>query len=98
MIKCPTHSPFTASKMSNCAIITLEGESALTHPPPHGQTHTPLPSHMHMLTHPPPACTCKLNPTRTHQCNHTAPAVLCGRLYQCHLQNDNNVEAESLHG
>ncbi|MBW0572685.1 hypothetical protein O181_112400 [Austropuccinia psidii MF-1] len=44
MIKWPTHSPITASKMSNWAIIMLEGELALTHPP----------SRMHTLTHPPP--------------------------------------------
>ncbi|MBW0471933.1 hypothetical protein O181_011648 [Austropuccinia psidii MF-1] len=49
MIKCPTHSPITASKMSNCAIITLEGESALTHQPPHGRMHTLL--HMHTPPH-----------------------------------------------
>ncbi|MBW0474367.1 hypothetical protein O181_014082 [Austropuccinia psidii MF-1] len=27
-----------------------------------------------------------------------APAVLCGRLYQLHPQNDNPAEAESFHG
>ncbi|MBW0500111.1 hypothetical protein O181_039826 [Austropuccinia psidii MF-1] len=49
MIKCPTHSPITESKMSNCAIITLEGESALTQLPPHGHmhTHTPTPADTH---------------------------------------------------
>ncbi|MBW0480832.1 hypothetical protein O181_020547 [Austropuccinia psidii MF-1] len=47
MIKCPTHSPITASKMSNCAIM-LARESALTHPPPHGHMHT------HTLKHLPP--------------------------------------------
>ncbi|MBW0510651.1 hypothetical protein O181_050366 [Austropuccinia psidii MF-1] len=39
--------------MSNCAIITLKGESALTHPPLHGHTHrpractAPSPTHAH---------------------------------------------------
>ncbi|MBW0557205.1 hypothetical protein O181_096920 [Austropuccinia psidii MF-1] len=52
MIKYPTHSPITESEMSNCAIITLERESALMHPPLHGHTHTHLPPHGH--THTPP--------------------------------------------
>ncbi|MBW0523198.1 hypothetical protein O181_062913 [Austropuccinia psidii MF-1] len=54
MIKCPTHSPITPSKMSNCAIITLDGESALKHPPLQGHTHmlTNPPPRMHMQTHP----------------------------------------------
>ncbi|MBW0540732.1 hypothetical protein O181_080447 [Austropuccinia psidii MF-1] len=57
-----THSPITASKISNCAIIMLEGESALmhtlTHPPPPRHIHMHLPphgrTHTHALTHPHP--------------------------------------------
>ncbi|MBW0569256.1 hypothetical protein O181_108971 [Austropuccinia psidii MF-1] len=53
--------------MSNCTIIMLEGESALTHMltylPPRGKTHTHLPLRMHMPMLPhrtnSHACTCK---------------------------------------
>ncbi|MBW0542184.1 hypothetical protein O181_081899 [Austropuccinia psidii MF-1] len=42
--------------MSNCTIIMLEGELALTHLPPHRQTHihtlTHLPPRMHTPMHP----------------------------------------------
>ncbi|MBW0550926.1 hypothetical protein O181_090641 [Austropuccinia psidii MF-1] len=61
--------------MSNCAIITLEGESALTHPPPHGHTHT--------LTHPPLHMHMPMQPhhTRTrHKWFHVPPSN-----GQCHL-------------
>ncbi|MBW0551455.1 hypothetical protein O181_091170 [Austropuccinia psidii MF-1] len=51
MIKCPTHSPVTASKMSNCAIITLEREPSLMHPPTRAHAHayaqTPAPADAH---------------------------------------------------
>ncbi|MBW0525834.1 hypothetical protein O181_065549 [Austropuccinia psidii MF-1] len=50
MIKFPTHSPITESKMFNCAIITLERESALTHPPPHTLTHLPSRAHANATT------------------------------------------------
>ncbi|MBW0517231.1 hypothetical protein O181_056946 [Austropuccinia psidii MF-1] len=49
MIKCPTHSPITESKMSNCAIITFERELALTHTPAlaDAQAHPPTPARAH---------------------------------------------------
>ncbi|MBW0521445.1 hypothetical protein O181_061160 [Austropuccinia psidii MF-1] len=107
MIKCPTHSPITAFKTSNCAIITLERKLALTHPPPHRHTHTPrtggrtckcTPTHTPMQLHWQIHTHTRRTPTRTHQCNRTAPAVLCGWLSQCHPQNHNPAEAESFHG
>ncbi|MBW0548507.1 hypothetical protein O181_088222 [Austropuccinia psidii MF-1] len=52
--------------MSNCAIIILEGESALTHPPLRRNTftHPPLHGPTHMYTHPPP---------RMHMLTHPHP-------------------------
>ncbi|MBW0469768.1 hypothetical protein O181_009483 [Austropuccinia psidii MF-1] len=40
--------------MSNCAIITLEGELALGNLPPHRHKHLHLHPHTHMLAHLPP--------------------------------------------
>ncbi|MBW0568935.1 hypothetical protein O181_108650 [Austropuccinia psidii MF-1] len=67
MIKCPTHSPITAYKTSNCAIIMLEGDLALTNPPLHGHMHmlTHPPLCMHMLMHPPPRMHTPMQPHHT---------------------------------
>ncbi|MBW0502524.1 hypothetical protein O181_042239 [Austropuccinia psidii MF-1] len=66
----------------------LEGESALAHPHPHTQAHPHTNAHARA---PAPANAHASAPA-------PAPAVLCGGLYQCHLQNDNPAQAESFHG
>ncbi|MBW0481123.1 hypothetical protein O181_020838 [Austropuccinia psidii MF-1] len=52
---------FTASKISNCAIIMLEGESALAHTPAHPH----MPMHTHTQAHHTRKRTCTRTCTRT---------------------------------
>ncbi|MBW0570351.1 hypothetical protein O181_110066 [Austropuccinia psidii MF-1] len=62
--------------MSNCTIITLEGELALTNPPPHRHMH------MHTQTHPHPHMPRQPHCTRTrHKLFHVPPTN-----GQCHLK------------